>query len=78
MFCKSVINVSCLEAVIDHCDIKPAKEEPSHYMTTVDGFSEATVSLRHLDCLALNGFIPVILFNLHLEMMTAHLVNSGD
>ena len=38
----SLINVSCLEAVINHCDIKPAKEELSHYMATVDEFCEAT------------------------------------
>ena len=38
----SLINVSCLEAVINHCDIKPAKDELSQYMTAVDEFCEAT------------------------------------
>ena len=38
----SFINVSCLEAVINHYDIKPAKEELTQYMTTVDEFCEAT------------------------------------
>ena len=38
----SLINMSCLEAVINHCDIKPAKEELSHYMKRVDEFCEAT------------------------------------
>ena len=38
----SLINVSCLEAVINHYDIKRAKEELTHYMTAVDEFCEAT------------------------------------
>ena len=38
----SLINVSSIEAVIDHCDIKPAKEELSHYVRAVDEFCEAT------------------------------------
>ena len=38
----SLINVSCLEAVINHCDIKRAKEELTHYMTAVDEFCETT------------------------------------
>ena len=38
----SLINVSCLEAVINHFDIKPAKEELSRYMKSVDEFCEAT------------------------------------
>ena len=38
----SLINVSCLESVINHCDIKPAKDELSHYVTAVDEFCQAT------------------------------------
>ena len=38
----SLINVSCLESVINHCNIEPAKDELSHYMATVDEFCEAT------------------------------------
>ena len=38
----SLINVSCLESVIDYCDIKPAKDELSQYMKIVDEFCEAT------------------------------------
>ena len=38
----SLINMSCLEAVINHFDIKPAKEELSQYMKRVHEFCEAT------------------------------------
>ena len=38
----SLINVSCLESVIDHCDIKPAKEILSKYINCVDEFCKAT------------------------------------
>ena len=38
----SLINVSCLESVIDHYDINPAKNELTHYMTAVDEICEAT------------------------------------
>ena len=38
----SLINVSCLEAVIDHYDIMSAKRKLSHYMTEVDKFCEKT------------------------------------
>ena len=36
----SLINVSCLEAVIDRYDIKSAKEQLMHYVTIVDEFCE--------------------------------------
>ena len=45
----SLINVSCLEVVIDHYDIRTAKEELLLYMATVEKFCEETTVSQCID-----------------------------